>query len=58
MIRCALCIIWFHEKCVGIGKDEPIGLWLCETYRSIPQTVKHDVFILKNDIEQPKVKNT
>ena len=54
MIRCALCIIWFHEKCVGIGKDEPVDLWVCETCRSIPQTVKDDVIYLKNDVEPLK----
>ena len=39
---------------MGIGKGEPLGLWLCETCRSIPQTVKDDVINLKNDVEQLK----
>ena len=26
MIRCSVCMTWYHEKCVGVAKDEPIGL--------------------------------
>ena len=26
MTRCVRCMVWFHDACVGIGKDEPIGL--------------------------------
>ena len=37
---------------VDIGKDEPIGLWLCPICRDIPQKVKSDVITLKNDIKQ------
>ena len=39
---------------MGIGKDKPVGLWVCETCRSIPQTVKDDVIYLKNDVEELK----
>ena len=28
VIQCSMCMIWYHEKCVGISKNEPIGLWL------------------------------
>ena len=29
MTRCSACMTWFHDKCVGIAKDEPVGFWLC-----------------------------
>ena len=37
MTRCVQCAIWFHDTCVGIEKDEPIGLWMCKSCRDIPQ---------------------
>ena len=30
---CSKCALWFHEVCVGIAKDEPVGIWLCKTCR-------------------------
>ena len=54
MTRCALCMVWFQDTCVGIGKDEPIGLWMCHTCRVIPKIVKDEVISLKNDVEQLK----
>ena len=54
MTRCVLCMVWFHDTCVGIGKDEPIGLWLCPICRDIPQIIKSDVITLKNDVKQLK----
>ena len=54
MTRCALCMVWFHDTCVGIGKDEPIGLWMCPKCRVIPKIVKDEVISLKNDVEQLK----
>ena len=52
MTRCAHCTIWFHDTCVGIEKDEPIGLWMCKSCRDIPQIVKNEVIYLKNDVKQ------
>jgi cellobiose-specific phosphotransferase system component IIC len=28
-IRCNWCQSWFHERRVGIGKDDPVGFWSC-----------------------------
>lgn len=50
MTRCSLCVVWFHDKCVGLGKNEPVGLWLCPTCRQIPRSIKNDVINLKNDV--------
>ena len=51
MTRCTLCVIWFHDICVGLGKDEPIGIWLCPTCRNVPQSVQNEVISLKNDVK-------
>ncbi|MEW8544985.1 MAG: SGNH/GDSL hydrolase family protein [Candidatus Thiodiazotropha sp.] len=47
-------MVWFHDKCVGLGKDEPVGMWMCLSCRDIPQIVKSDVISLKNDVKQLK----
>ena len=43
MTWCTLCVVWFHDICVGLGKDESIGIWLYPTCRNIPQTVQNEV---------------
>ena len=40
MIRCSLCMSWYHEQCVGVGKDEPVGVWLCLSCRKVPQRLQ------------------
>ena len=52
MTRCAHFTIWFHDTCVGIEKDEPVGFWMCKAFRDIPQIVKNDVMCLKSDVKQ------
>jgi len=38
MTRCCLCFRWFHDTCVGIGKDEDdVGFWPCPNCRVIGQ---------------------
>ena len=54
MIQCSFCMVWLHEKCVGISEGDQIGLWLCLTCRSIPPAIKHDIGTLKTDVEQLK----
>lgn len=54
MTRCTLCAVWFHDTCVGLGKDEPIGLWLCPTCRNIPQSLQIDVINLKDSVKHLK----
>ena len=51
MTRCTLCVIWFHDICVGLGKDEPIGIWLCPCCRNVAQSVQNEVVNLKNDVK-------
>ena len=36
MIQCSECMIWYHETCVGISKNEPVGLLFCPACRCIP----------------------
>ena len=50
MIRCSLCAHWFHEACVGIQKNEPVGIRMCETCRCIPASVKDDISDMKSEI--------
>ena len=54
MIRCSLCMTWYHEQCVGIDKDEPIGLWLCLSCRNVPQELRTEISCLKKDVDQLK----
>ena len=49
MTRCSLCVVWFHDKCVGLGKNEPVGLWLCPSCRNIPRGIQNGVINLKHD---------
>ena len=36
MTRCSLCAVWFHDKCVGLGKNEPVGCALpVETFPGV-----------------------
>ena len=53
-IQCPLCVHWYHETCVGISNGDPIGLWFCLAYRGIPTALKHDISILKVDVQQLK----
>ena len=54
MIQCSACMIWYHETCVGISKNDPIGLWFCPTCRNIPSALKTDVSSLKLEVDQLK----
>ena len=40
MIQCTVCWQWYHEDCVGIKKDTPIGSWPCPLCRLMPSHVK------------------
>ncbi len=40
MIRCCLCVIWFHEECVNISNDTESGIWTCPECRLINGRVK------------------
>ena len=56
MIQSSMCMIWYHEKCVGISKNEPIGLWLCLTCREFPKIVQNKIKCTKDDVQE--LKNT
>ena len=45
---------WFHDKCVGIAKDEPIGFWLCLVCREIPINIQHEITCVKRDVKELK----
>ena len=45
---------WYHQQCVGIGQDDPIGIWLCLSCRSVPENVQNEISSLKNDVNQLK----
>ena len=50
MIRCTFCMHWYHETCVGIKKDDPIGIWVCMTCRNVPIDMKQDIRDLKHEV--------
>ena len=37
-----LCMSLYHEQCVGVAKDEPVGVWLCLSYPKVPQGTHRD----------------
>ena len=38
MIRCSLCMCWYHNHCVG-EDSKYVGVWTCENCRNIPATI-------------------
>ena len=53
-IRCSRCTRWFHETCVGITDDEPVGIWLCQTCRDVPMSIKQNISNMKKEISDLK----
>ena len=53
-IRCSFCMEWFHEACVGIKKDDPVGLWVCLICRNVPKDLKKDIDNLKREVDEIK----
>ena len=54
MIQCSACMIWYHEICVGISKNEPVGLWFCPACRCIPPALATGIKSLKYDVDSLK----
>ena len=53
-IQCTFCMNWFHETCVGINKDDPIGIWVCLICRNVPTELKSDINSLKDKVVEIK----
>ena len=54
-IQCVFCIKWYHETCVGIKENDPIGVWVCPVCRNVPSEIKNDISCLARgfgDIKQ------
>ena len=54
MIQCSFCMSWYHDLCMGIKKDEPVGIWLCSNCRTVPQDVRKEIDSLKTNVNQLK----
>ena len=54
MTRCTLCMVWCHDKCVGLHKDEVIGVWFCPSCRDSQQVLHNDVTCLKSEVKTIK----
>ena len=39
-IQCTVCFNWYHDDCVGVGKNELVGAWPCPPCRMVPSYVK------------------
>jgi len=39
MLRCCMCMIWYHDDCVN-EKDKNPGVWMCPDCRTLPSLVK------------------
>ena len=50
--RCSLCMVWFLDQCVGLDKDEPVGVWLCLSCPEIPQGLQDNISDIKTDVKQ------
>ena len=46
MIQCCLCATWFHYECVGLKKNDIVGVWPCPSCRLMPQQIR----ILQKDM--------
>ena len=53
-IQCTFCMVWYHETCVGIKKDDPIGIWVCPKCRKVPSDLQNDIHCLKNEVGEIK----
>ena len=54
MIQCSACMIWYHETCAGISKNDPVGLWFCPACRCIPPALATGIKSLKDDVDSLK----
>ena len=45
---------WYHDQCVGLDKDEPIGVWLFVLCHQVPQVLQDNLIDIKTDVEQLK----
>ena len=54
MIQCSACMLWYHETCVGISKDDPVGIWFCPACRCIPPALSSGIKTLKDDVDSLK----
>ena len=48
MVQCCLCAIWHHYDCVGLKKNDAVGVWPCLSCRMMPSQIRS----LQKDISQ------
>ena len=53
-IQCIVCMCWYHEMCVGIKKDDAIGIWFCSPCRKVPSDLQNDINSLKTEVNEIK----
>ena len=39
MLRCCLCVQWFHLECVGLMEDDANGVWSCPFCRTLGKDI-------------------
>lgn len=48
MVRCCLCMEWFHTDCHNVSKQEIKNVWNCQTCREMPQVTKELLNMMKS----------
>ncbi len=39
MVQCYACEVWFHYQCIGEKDSDIVGIWSCQSCRSLAKTI-------------------
>ncbi len=61
MVQCFACQVWFHYQCIGEKESEIVGIWSCQSCRTVAKTVNalaEKVTSLENTLRMLQENNT
>ena len=58
MIKCCLCMIWFHDNCVGLEDDSESTIWHCPSCRNLPNSVASLHSLMQDILTQTQTAST